>query len=64
MSFLTRIKWFQKTATGIVVLFMGLMLLVVIVAYSRRSGNTGLDMAKIYQIRHTPKSPTENTAQK
>lgn len=59
MSPLARIKWFQKTATAIFILVMGLMLFVVIVAYSRKSGNTGLDMAKIHQIRNAT-----HTAQK
>lgn len=44
-------KIFQIAAVGILVVFMGLMVLVTIVAYSRTSGHTGLDMGKIQQIR-------------
>jgi hypothetical protein len=46
-----KIKWFQKTATAILITFCGIMLMVIITAYSRRSGNTKLDMAKIQQLR-------------
>ncbi len=46
-----KFKWFRAVATGILILYMGMMLLTVILAYSRQSGSTGLDMAKIQQIR-------------
>lgn len=51
MSFLIKSRWFQKSFIAIFVLFMGMFILVVITAYSRRSGNTGLDMAKIQFLR-------------
>lgn len=47
-----RLKLFQKTAVLVFALFMGLMIAVTIIAYSRRSGHTGLDMAKVQQMRH------------
>jgi len=42
-------KWrlFQKTATGVLVVFMGLMVFVTVVAYMRPSGSTRQDMSKI-----------------
>ena len=45
-------KWFQKVATGVFCLFIGLLILVVVVAYSRPSGSTGMDMAKVQKIRY------------
>lgn len=56
-----KIRWFQKTATAILCIFMGLMLLVVLVAYTRRSGSTGLDMAKIHHLRQKecPNTPSK-----
>lgn len=51
MSFLAKSRWFQKSAVAIFCVFFGLMLIVIFTAYSRRSGNTGLDMAKIQQLR-------------
>lgn len=39
-------------ATAILVIFMSIMVIVIATAYSRRSGNTGLDMSKIKQLRH------------
>lgn len=62
MSIFDRFKWFQKTATAILVIFMSLMVLVIIAAYSRRSGNTGLDMSKMQQIRNI--STQQNISQK
>lgn len=53
MSPFDRFRWFQKTATAILVTFLGLIVLVIVVAYSRRSGNTGLDMAKIRLLRES-----------
>lgn len=51
MSRFQRFRWFQKTATAIFLTFMSIIVFVIVVAYSRHSGNTGLDMAKIQQIR-------------
>jgi hypothetical protein len=45
-------KWFQKAVIGITCLFFGMLILVVVVAYSRPSGSTGLDMAKVQMMRH------------
>lgn len=42
---------FQKVATGVLVIFMGLMLLVTIVAYSRTSGTTRQDMSQAHLVR-------------
>jgi hypothetical protein len=53
MNFFSRIRWFQKAYVGIFCLFMGTIVFVIAVAYSRRSGNTGLDMAKIQQLRQS-----------
>jgi len=46
-------KWrlFQKVATGVLVIFMGLMVLVTVVAYTRPSGSTRQDMSKIQLLR-------------
>lgn len=48
--------WFRFVSSGIVVLFFGIMLYVVFIAFSRPSGTTGLDMAGIQQIRHASQS--------
>jgi len=57
-----RFKWFQTTATTILFLFSALMLLVTIMAYMRRSGSTGMDMAQIQQIRFEASAkPTQNS---
>jgi len=45
-------KLFQKAATAIFCTFMGLMIFVTSMAYSRRSGHTGLDMGKVQQMRY------------
>jgi len=42
---------FQKTATGVLVTFLGLLLLVTIAAYSRTSGFTHQDMSEAQFIR-------------
>lgn len=52
MSFFSKSRWFQKTAVALFCAFAGLMILVIVAAYSRKSGNTGLDMAKIKQLRY------------
>lgn len=54
MSYLRKIKIFQIAAIGVLVIFMGLMVLVTVVAYSRVSGHTGLDMGKIQLMRASP----------
>jgi hypothetical protein len=45
-------RWFQKAAVGVILLFFGIMIMVTFVAYGRRSGSTGLDMAKVQKIRY------------
>jgi hypothetical protein len=52
MKWCAKLRLFQKVATGILCLFMSLMLLVTIVAYWRISGSTGQDMAKAAMIRN------------
>lgn len=46
-----RFRWFRIIATSITLIFMGLMALVSIIAFSRQSGSTGLDMAQIHKMR-------------
>ena len=63
-------KWrlFQKTATGILIVFMGILVFVTIIAYSRPSGSTRQDMAKIQlerkevEQRHPTLTATEKSA--
>lgn len=49
MSFFARMKLFQKIALAILSFYMGMMILVTVVAHTRRSGSTGMDMMKIQQ---------------
>jgi hypothetical protein len=51
MEMLNRNRLFQKIASGILITFFGIMLLVVGVAYSRPSGKTGMDMGKAQLLR-------------
>lgn len=51
-SFFSKWKIFQTVAVGVMVIFMGLMVLVCIVAYSRPSGSTRQDMAKAQFVRY------------
>jgi hypothetical protein len=44
--------WFQFVSYAILALFLGIILYVVAIAYSRHSGSTGLDMAAIQKIRY------------
>jgi len=50
-SLFARLRIFQKCATLIFVFFLGLMAYVTFFAYSRQTGNTGLDMGKVQQMR-------------
>jgi len=52
MSFVLQYKWFKVVAYGICTIFIAVMAFVGFKAYTRRSGNTGLDMAKIQQMRY------------
>jgi hypothetical protein len=47
-----KIHWFQFVAYSILSIFMGLMIYVCYIAYTRPSGFTGLDIAKMQQIRY------------
>ena len=47
-----KLKLFQKAAMGTMIIFFGMMGLVIVAAYSRKSGSTGLDMAKVQQMRY------------
>ncbi len=47
-----RWHWFQFASNGILALFLSLLLYVVIIAYTRHSGSTGLDVATIQKIRY------------
>jgi hypothetical protein len=47
-----KIRWFQMVASGVLILFLSIIAFVIMIAYTRRSGSTGLDMAKIQQIRY------------
>lgn len=44
--------WFQIVSSSILVLFLSILAYVVVVAYTRRSGSTGLDIAMIQKIRY------------
>jgi hypothetical protein len=44
--------WFQFVGSGILALFLGFIIYVTAVAYTRHSGSTGLDMATIQKIRY------------
>lgn len=46
MSWFAKVRFFQKVASGILIIFMGIMLFVVVIVYSRPSGATKQDMAK------------------
>jgi len=49
--FYLKLRVFKKFATCVFLFFMGLMCFVTYVAYSRKSGSTGLDMGKVQQMR-------------
>lgn len=44
--------WIYYIAHGILALFMGILVYVIMVAYGRKTGATGLDMAKIQKLRY------------
>lgn len=46
-----KLRLFQKTATAVLLLFFGIMIMVTLVAYARPSGSTGLDMSKVHKLR-------------
>lgn len=45
-------RLFQKAATSVLIIFLGLMVLVGVVAYSRPSGATRQDMSQAHIIRN------------
>lgn len=58
--------WFQFVSNGVLILFLGIIVLVIYVAFSRTSGSTGLDMSTIQKIRfdqysNDPSQPTTLT---
>lgn len=44
--------WFQFVSYGTLILFFGIMFYVIGIAYTRRSGTTGLDMATLQKLRY------------
>lgn len=64
MSYFSRIKLFQHAVIAIFVFFMGMMVLVTIVAHARRSGVTGLDMGKVQLLRYASKSAETSDTEK
>lgn len=48
MSIFSRMRLFQKAATAIFIFFMGMMVMVTVVAHVKKSGSTGMDMMKIH----------------
>jgi len=52
-------KIFQKIVILIFSLFMGLMVLVTVLAYSKKTGHTGMDMGKLQQLRYQQASNTK-----
>lgn len=51
MHIFSRWRLFQKAAVGILVVFMGLMVLVTVVAHARKSGSTRQDMSQAQVLR-------------
>lgn len=43
--------WYGIAYRSIIFLFMGLMILVTLIAFYRKSGNTGIDIAEIHLLR-------------
>lgn len=59
LSFWTRNRIFQKAATAIFLAFMGLMIGVTIIAFSRKSGKTGLNMGKVQKMHYEASKQSE-----
>lgn len=51
LGMFTKMRIFQKTAAGILILFLGILVFVTIIAHSRQSGTTHQDMSKAQLIR-------------
>lgn len=45
-------KFFLYLSHAILLLFIGIIVVVIFIAYSRRSGSTGMDMAAIQKVRY------------
>lgn len=43
--------WIYLVSNGVLALFLGIIVYVIFIAYGRRSGSTGLDMAAIQKMR-------------
>ena len=44
--------WFQFVSCGVLTLFLSILSYVVVIAYMRSSGATGLDVATIQKVRY------------
>lgn len=44
--------WFQFVSGGVLALFLSILFYVVVIAYMRHSGSTGLDVATIQKVRY------------
>ncbi len=44
-------RLFPKIAIAILCLYFGLMLFVAVIAHTRKSGNTGMDMGQVQRMR-------------
>lgn len=49
--------WFRSISSGILIIFMGLMIYVTYLSFTRRSGSTGQDVAQIQKIRYEALKP-------
>lgn len=47
----SKMRIFQKVASGILIIFMGILLFVTIFAHTRKSGSTRQDMAQAQLLR-------------
>lgn len=54
-------RLFQKVASGVLVVFMGLLVLVTVVAHTRPSGSTRQDMAQAQLLRKQVESNPKTT---
>lgn len=54
--------WFYVVSHSILALFLGILLYVVVIAYTRHSGSTGLDVATIQKIRYEALPPSSSSS--
>lgn len=52
MSFWARYRIFQKCVVLLFCVYMGVMIAVGVVAFTRRSGKTGMDMGQVQKMRY------------